>query len=131
MRKEDQRDMARALLDFYRGTLISGISEGLHTEIDQLLRGIPAAPVGVNVRRVAARLGTDPEELVLAVTTWAAALEPHPDPGTLLPGQPPATYRAFATLVDVGRLRCRVGFPDCTCCPIARWCATAEEGFGR
>jgi endonuclease III len=119
--------MARALLEFYRDMLA-----GVEVDVDAirlLLRGIPAAPVDFYVRRVASRFGTKPEELVLAVTTWAAALEPHPEPGKLLPGQPPATYRAFAALVDVGRTRC-FRMPYCTSCPIVRWCATAEEGFG-
>lgn len=129
-----------------RGRSVLVVTQGLAGEeaycvgVYRLLLGLPAGPADSNVERVASRYGVLPGDLAWGVTRAAAAIEldaleegVEPTIGRLTWGVPPATYRAFAALLDVGALACTGGRrpPKCPECPLATTCRRATDAEAR
>lgn len=123
------RDTARAVCERHGG--------GFPPDMDQLLAlpgigrytagalrafafGLPAVVVDGNVSRVLARLmdfriPLDAGEGIRQVWAWAAELADD---------RRPAIHHA--AMMELGQTHCRPGVPDCTGCPVARFCACRE-----
>jgi adenine-specific DNA glycosylase len=111
---------------------IVGGEEGYCIGVYRLLLGLPAGPADSDVERIASRYGRRSGEIVAGVTSGAFQLageadSPYPV-GMLVFGEPPATYRAFAALLDIGTQRCHSRRPpECPGCPLGRWCRRSNE----
>lgn len=81
---------------------------------------IPAVLVDGNVTRVLSRLfdHADPVDDAMGIKqmwAWAATLADPDRPGIY-----------HAALMELGQTHCRPGLPDCTQCPLSRYCAATE-----
>jgi adenine-specific DNA glycosylase len=101
MTPTDRRDLARELLDHY----------------DRRVAG--------DVKRLAARFGMRKPDLLSMVWVWSRSVDPQ-----VTSAWEPSTSRSFAALATIARTRCLPTDPQCTACPLVRWCATAQEGHG-
>jgi endonuclease-3 len=74
--------------------------------------GKPAFPVDTHIYRVSGRLGLRPMQMTPD--------QAHPHLEALLP--PEAYYAAHLNLIRLGREICQARRPNCSKCPLQRWC---------